>query len=115
MDICEFGKDHVRPAIGGDDVAERDIGDPVHGSQPDEGPWQVLPKTHLCRLDVGMGEIFAFEQEWFARCFRERVGKTVAEIQGCPVIPLAETPPSPASGVGMFGRDWKQLDRRLFQ
>ncbi len=52
-----------------------------------------------------MNEIFALEQEWLARCFRERVGKTVADIQRRPVIPLAEAPPSMTGCFNVFGRD----------
>ena len=52
-----------------------------------------------------MNKIFALEQEWLARCFRERVGKTVADIQRRPVIPLAEAPPSMTGCFNVFGRD----------
>ena len=36
----------VRSAIGGDDVAERNISALVYRSQPDDGSWKVMPETH---------------------------------------------------------------------
>ena len=42
------------------------------------------------RMDVRLGEITALEKQWFAEILRERVGKTVTEIQPGFVSALAK-------------------------
>ena len=46
MDVGKFGKDDVRPAISRHNVPERNIRHPIHGRQPDDGSWHVMPEIH---------------------------------------------------------------------
>ncbi len=62
------------------------------------------------RVNVSQGKIPALEKKRLAAQFSERIGEAISEIQSCGMIALAETPPSPTSGVGMFARYRNQLD-----
>lgn len=53
MNVGKFGEDDVRPAIGCHDVPERNIRHPVHGRQPDNGSWKLLPETHESSEEMG--------------------------------------------------------------
>jgi hypothetical protein len=55
----------------------------------------------LYGVDIGQREVPPFEEKWLASRLRQGVREAIAEVQCRRVIPLAESPPGPASGLGL--------------
>jgi hypothetical protein len=48
------------------------------------------PETSSRRLNIRLAKILPFEQQRLARCFRQRIGETIAKVQAGRMTALAE-------------------------
>lgn len=60
--------------------------------------------------DISLYKVIPLKQQGLTGCFSESVGKTVAKIECCWMVPFPETTPGTSSRVKMLYRYWHELD-----